>query len=98
VQIDDNGGGSPVWRKDGKEILYLAQGAIYSVEVDTNGAAVHFGAPRALFKVRMPGGMVGDSCPLDVTRDGQRILFAQGVEQPNPQITYAMTAFDRNLK
>jgi hypothetical protein len=29
-----------------------------------------------------------------VTRDGSRILFAQGVEQPSPRLTYIMTAWD----
>jgi hypothetical protein len=42
--------------------------------------------------------MVGDSCPLAVARDGERILFAQAVEQPDPQLNYAMTAWESNLK
>jgi hypothetical protein len=36
--------------------------------------------------------------PLAVTRDGSRILFMQGVEQPNPQLTYVMTAWATLLK
>ena len=36
--------------------------------------------------------------PLAVTRDGSRILFAQGVEQPDPQLTYVMTNWDATLR
>jgi hypothetical protein len=35
---------------------------------------------------------------LDVTNDGSRILFAQGVEQFDPRVTYVMTSFDSILK
>jgi Tol biopolymer transport system component len=43
------------WRGDGKEILYLSQGGIYSVGVDTVGGELRFGAPVLLFSgVRFP--------------------------------------------
>ena len=97
TQISSSGGREPVWRGDGKEILYRNGSTIYSVRVEVKGNTIHASQPEALFKVRVPAGIVGDSFPMAVTRDGSRILFAQGVEQPNPQLTYVMTNWDRAL-
>jgi eukaryotic-like serine/threonine-protein kinase len=97
IQIS-TGGESPVWRADGKEILYHEGPTIYSVRVEAKGNTIHASRPAALFKVRLPAGIVGDSMPMAVTRDGSRILFAQGVEQPNPQVTNVMTAWDQSLR
>ena len=36
--------------------------------------------------------------PIAVTRDGSRILFAQGVSSPTLQFTYVMTAWDKALR
>lgn len=98
TQIPSAGGLRPVWRGDGKEILFLEGSMVYSVAVETRGGVFDAGAPRPLFKVRVPDGLVADSAPLAVSRDGSRILFAQGVEQPDPQLTYVMTAWDLRLK
>ena len=54
--------------------------------------------PVALFQVRVPSGTIGEDMPMAVTRDGSKILFAQGTEQPNPQLTYVMTAWDNLLR
>jgi DNA-binding winged helix-turn-helix (wHTH) protein len=94
VQISSGGGTNAVWRGDGKEILYRNDSTIYSVRVEIRGNAIHASPAEALFNVRVPAGIVGDSMPMAVTRDGSRILFAQGVEQPNPQLTYVMTSWD----
>ena len=75
------GGSYPVWRKDGKEILYLEQNQIWSVSVEPAGANLHFGAPQALFTVRPPPLTIGMD-PLAVSRDGSRIFFPQEVKPP----------------
>jgi hypothetical protein len=56
-----------------------------------SGSSFSAGAPEALFDVRVPSGMIGDSMPMDVSRDGSRILFAQGSDKADSQITYVTT-------
>jgi DNA-binding winged helix-turn-helix (wHTH) protein/Tol biopolymer transport system component len=97
-QLTSTGGESPVWRGDGKEIVFRHGTTIYSIPVEAKGNTFHAGPPEALFKVRATAGIVLDSEPLAVTRDGSNILFAQGVEQPDPQLTYVMTAWDTALR
>ncbi len=98
TQLTSTGGDTPIWRGDGREILYRNGTAICSLRVEVKDNAVHASPPETLFEVRVPAGLVGDSMPMAVTRDGSRILFAQGVEQPNPQLTYVMTAWDTSLR
>jgi DNA-binding winged helix-turn-helix (wHTH) protein/Tol biopolymer transport system component len=98
TQLTSAGGQDGVWRGDGKEILYRNGSTIYSLRVEVKGNTIHAGPPEALFDVRLPAGLVFDSMPLAVTRDGSKILFTQGVEQPSPQLTYVMTAWDTLLR
>jgi len=72
-----------VWRKDGKEILIADRGAVWSVTVQKAGSGLRFGAPEQLFSgLRLTNGLAGSSRPFAVSRDGSRIYFVQGVEQP----------------
>jgi hypothetical protein len=66
--------------------------------VDVKGKTIRTSAPEALFDVRVPAGLVYEDLPFAVTRDGSRILFTEGVEQPNPQLTYVMTEWKSLLK
>ncbi len=68
--VSNCGGGSPLWRGDGKEIFYLSSdGMATAVELNTTGT-FQAGVPKPLFKV--PAGLVN----WDVTPDGKRFLFA----------------------
>jgi hypothetical protein len=98
TQLTSAGGERPVWRADGKEIVYLKGSTICSLRVEVKGNTIHASPREALFDVRVPSGIVGDEMPIAVTRDGSRILFAQAVEQPSPQLTYVMTAWDTLLR
>jgi len=91
TQLTQNGGTNPVWRGDGQEIFYRQGSKIYAVKVHVSGGSFSAGPPAALFDVRIPSGMVGDSTPMDVSRDGSRILFAQGTDKAESQITYVTT-------
>jgi DNA-binding winged helix-turn-helix (wHTH) protein len=97
TQLTSTGGDAPIWRGDGKEILYRNGTTIYGLRVEVRGSTLLASPPEALFDVRVPAGLTGDSTPMAVSRDGSRILFAQGVEQPDPQLTYVMTAWDTIL-
>jgi hypothetical protein len=56
----------PVWRTDGKEILYLDRdrSMVMSVAVRGSGKDLSFGAPQALFPVTLPLGTNSGSKPL----------------------------------
>jgi hypothetical protein len=93
-QIADRGS-FPVWRADGKEILYLRRqkdgASIWSVRVEGPGAALRFGKPELLFSAAVPMGLNSGSRPLAVNRDGSRIYFLQSVEQPQSGLIQVRT-------
>jgi eukaryotic-like serine/threonine-protein kinase len=68
--VSNGGGGSPLWRGDGKELFYLSSdGMATAVELNATGA-FQAGVPKPLFRV--PAGLVY----WDVTPDGKRFLLA----------------------
>jgi len=78
-QISTSGGLPPAtWRKDGKEIFYLApDNKLMAAEVNGQGATLEVGAVRSLFEIH--SGVTGN--PYDATADGQRFLVNTAVEQ-----------------
>ncbi len=79
LQVSKGGGTRPMWRKDGKEITFLAaNGTVMSAEVDLKGTASRVSAIKPLFslgaQVRNPG------VAYDMTPDGQRFLVSRPVE------------------
>jgi serine/threonine protein kinase len=89
------GGGFPAWRRDGREILYYDKAQIWSVSADTTGGEFRAGAPVPLFGVHSPSGLVLNTNPLAVTRDGSRIFFVQGVEQPDLDMIHIKIGWER---
>ncbi len=73
-QVSTGGGAEPRWRRDGKELFYLApDGKLMAVEVKA-GAGLEVGIPRPLFQTRVSlGGIL--AARYAVTRDGQRFLI-----------------------
>ena len=68
-QVSNRGGCSPHWRRDGKELYYLAaDGQLMAVTVKANAVGLDFDPPHALFA------LPGDDFSFDVAPDGQRIL------------------------
>jgi hypothetical protein len=79
-QVSSRGGDEPRWRRDGRELFYLAtDGGLMSVEVGT-GATPPISAPRRLFDVRVP--LLGSPYHENfaVSNDGQRFLVNTRVE------------------
>jgi Tol biopolymer transport system component len=73
MQISNNGGTFPRWRRDGKELFYRAgDGRLMAASVRATAHGLDFGAPIALFRVTEPIGV--RFYPYDVSSDGQRIL------------------------
>ena len=84
-------GNFPVWRKDGKEILYYDQQRIWSVRVEGSSNQPRFAPPEALFPVARPMGLNSGSRPLAVNHDGSRIYFLQSTEQPDAGVINVRT-------
>ena len=94
-QISVDGGTAPVWRRDGREILYTNRGKIYAVRVSVGRNQISASQPEPLFDVRVPTGLAGDSITLAVVHDGSRILFSQAIEGSDPRMSYMMSAWNR---
>jgi Tol biopolymer transport system component len=93
-QVSDQGSAGMVfWRRDGKELYYLAADrAVMVVEV-TSGATPKFGKPQVLFRPSpdvAPG--IGPA-NASVSRDGERFVMAV----PRPQLRQ-LTVYDRSGK
>lgn len=70
IFLTKDGGRTPLWRGDGKEIFYMNQdGMAMGLEVSTTAAGMKAGTPKPLFQV--PSGVVF----WDVSHDGTRFLM-----------------------
>jgi Tol biopolymer transport system component len=71
-QISTAGGTSPRWRRDGKEMYYLApDNRLMSALVSGEGSAFQVGVVRPLFETHP---RLGPGATYDVSADGQRFL------------------------
>ncbi len=86
----------PMWRRDGREILYRRGETVMAVSVEWSAQGPSFGTPREMIKgLRASAGQTLLSRPIAVSRDGPRIFYAQGVEQPEANVIQIKTgAFD----
>ena len=76
-QVSTAGGIFPRWRRDGRELYYLApDGAMMAAPVTVAGVTLAPGAPVALFPTRVYGGGVdiAQGRQYDVTRDGRFLI------------------------
>ena len=70
-QVSSNGGAFPRWRRDGKELFYVAPGGQFvSVAVETKGNSFSPGETHPLFREALSLA----AFPYDVSPDGQRFL------------------------
>ena len=90
-QLIDQDGIDPVWRGDGKEILFVRDNAVWSVAVNISTGTPTFGSPERLFEgLRRAPAAVAQSQGLAVSRDGSRFFIVQGVEQPDTNVIHVM--------
>jgi Tol biopolymer transport system component len=83
-QISTAGGSQPAWRRDGKEIFYIApDGTMMAVPVESGDSFFRPGVPKPLFQTRLEFDPAYSVDLLlrqyDVTPDGQRFLLNQHV-------------------
>jgi serine/threonine protein kinase/Tol biopolymer transport system component len=75
-QVSADGGSQPVWRRDGKELFFLAPDAKLMVASVSPGATFVHGRPQALFETVMRPTYAPYPANYDATPDGQRFLIA----------------------
>ena len=94
--VSTDGGGQPVWARNGRELFYRAPGAgpmlrMMAVDV-TLGNVFTAGRPRVLWqgmRARYPGGTGGRT--YDVAPDGRRFLMIQQRDSvPQPPVTHVV--------
>ncbi len=94
-QISSDGGCQAIWRRDGKEIFYVAtDNKIMAADVRKAASSLQIGTAKPLFETRpsRTGGWV-----YDITPDGQRFLVNYLPEQPGRGITLVVN-WDAELK
>jgi hypothetical protein len=91
MRISTHGGTEPFWRRDGKELFYLAPDRrLMAVSVDAGPSRFDAGRPQPLFEI--PPEQVGTMRHhYVVTADGQRFLLATIAEESfSPAITVVL--------
>ena len=98
VRISTGGGRSPRWRRDGKEIYYMADDRnLMAVELK-EGAEIEIGQIRPLFQARITADPSPFEADYDVATDGQRFLINTPVgETPTPTVNLVLN-WDAGLK
>ena len=72
VRVSTDGGGQPLWRRDGKELYYLSpDGRLMAVELKAVSGRLEVGRPAALFPL---GRFASDYFDYAPSADGQRFL------------------------
>jgi serine/threonine protein kinase len=83
-RVSATGGRWPLWRRDSKELVFLAPDeTIMSASVRVLSDEVEVGEIRPLFAVKPRPQVRLDAYPYDMTADGQRFLVNIFVEEPN---------------
>jgi Tol biopolymer transport system component/predicted Ser/Thr protein kinase len=98
-RVTSAGGTEPRWRRDGKELFYLApDGKLMAVEVRA-GATFEAGAPTLLFQTRrrVPVSAT-DLFSYDVSPDGQRFLVSTDVGEAASSALTAVFNWTLDLK
>ena len=74
--ISVGGGAEPQWRRDGRELYYLApDGTLMAAAVSTRGDIFDAGRPAPLFQARIPADIITFRNHYAASRDGQRFLI-----------------------
>jgi dipeptidyl aminopeptidase/acylaminoacyl peptidase len=84
VPISTDGGGSPRWRRDGKELFYIrGNNTLMAVAVSPNAVSVDVGAASPLFQSRFRP----ENFPYAVTSDGRFLVNRSVDDETTPGIT-----------
>jgi hypothetical protein len=99
TQVSSYGGVQPMWRRDGKELFYLApDGAVMSVAIES-AAPLKPGSPRALFnsgvrRLNQYSDAVSQYAP---SADGQRFYLLEPVPFPPEGELHVVMKWDAGI-
>jgi Tol biopolymer transport system component len=97
--VSTNGGAQARWRRDGKELFFLApDGRMMAVDVTANASTFETGTPRVLFDTGIRTSFAGRRNHYVVTRDGQRFLVNISAEDENSAPITVVLNWDAALK
>ncbi len=86
--VSSQGGTGPAWRRDGKELFFVAgDGRLTAVPVTLNGADVQLGRAESLFPMS-PGNLFHRA--YEVSKDGQQFLIATPAQPGGAAITVVL--------
>jgi len=75
-QVSTQGGTSPRWNSNGKELFYVApDGTVMSVEVGGTATAFQSGIPKPLFKPTGLASQLSIAVDWDASSDGKKFIF-----------------------
>jgi serine/threonine-protein kinase len=75
-QISANGGDSPLWSPDGRELFYMSGDAVMAVAVKTVTGFEILGTPQILFRGKyVASSSSSEGSPWDISPDGRRFLM-----------------------
>jgi eukaryotic-like serine/threonine-protein kinase len=100
-QISIRGGISPRWRRDGRELFYIAPDRkLMATPIQSAGQTLEAGAAVALFQTRIvdAGTQLGQRQQYAVAADGQRFLINIPVEESTASPITIVTNWARALK
>jgi Tol biopolymer transport system component len=94
VPVSSEGGVQPRWRRDGRELFYIAaDGKLIAAEVKGASSMFEIGASKELFQTRMQYGVGGRTNYVfryDVAADGKRFLIVAEPEGQTQPITVVL--------
>ena len=90
--VSIRGGAEPVWRRDGRELYYLAvDRTLMAVDIEDNGSTLRVGRPRALFRAPVSGPLNVYRSHYAATADGQRFVI-DAVDAPGARESISVLA------
>jgi Tol biopolymer transport system component/DNA-binding winged helix-turn-helix (wHTH) protein len=95
-QVSTVGGEEPYWRRDGKELFYVAGKRLMAVDVNTDGQVFRWGSPKALFEMRLE--MEPRRSRYQVAANGQRFLVNVPLESTLSAPITVVTNWTAGLK
>jgi serine/threonine protein kinase/Tol biopolymer transport system component len=100
--VSNGGGRQARWRRDGKELFYVApNGDMMSVDVKSTAGTLEASTPKVLFHPPILGGQGGGPTAAwryDVSRDGQRFLINAATEEKTSTPVTVTTHWTELLK
>ena len=97
-RVSTAGGNGPAWRRDGKEIYYLApDGKLTAATVNGRGSTFEIVAAHSLFETSLRSS-AGNFKVYDASADGERFLVNTIVDDPNAAFMTFVVNWPAGLK